>query len=84
MFSQAKNFNRSAYLAMENDFRRYIDDGNRVVFNHVLGDFDANGRPGSVAIEFRVTGEEGRQVDRFKQVFRNEPGQIYMRRHWTK
>jgi hypothetical protein len=80
LFSQSRNLNRSAYKTMENDMARFIDQGNKVEFRHTLADFDQDGRPGSVLVEYQVIGKNGQPSLIFKQKFSNEDGQMYQRK----
>lgn len=63
LFPQEANFNMSAFKTLENDYARAIDQGNRVDFSHVLGDFDSTGRPGSVSVNYRIVDQNGNVID---------------------
>lgn len=80
MFPQEGNFNLSAYKTLGNDYARLIDKGYSVDFNHVLGDFDAAGRPGSLSVTYRAVDQQGVMVDSWSGKFLNQPGQVYARR----
>jgi YD repeat-containing protein len=80
IFPQEGGFNLSAYKTLGNDYARLIDKGYSVDFNHVLGNFDAAGRPGSLAVTYRAVDQQGVMVDSWTGKFLNQPGQVYTRR----
>jgi hypothetical protein len=80
IFPQEGNFNLSAYKTLGNDCSRLIDKGYSVDFSHVLGDFDAVGRSGSLSVTYRTVDQQGVIVDSWSGKFLNQSGQVYARR----
>lgn len=74
-----KNFNGSAYKTMENEVAAWVNAGAEVDFRVRFGEIDANGRPGVLDVEYRVTTPDGKPVYEKSQEFDNEAGQVYSR-----
>ncbi len=80
LFPQEGNFNMSAFKTLENDYARYVTQGNQVDFNHTLENFSASGRPGAVSVTYRVLDPAGSVVDAWSGRFSNQSRQTYVRR----
>jgi hypothetical protein len=80
LFPQEGNFNMSAFKTLENDYARYVTQGNQVDFIHTLESFSVSGRPGAVSVTYRVLDPAGSVVDAWSGRFLNQSGQTYVRR----